>query len=109
MKDKGMIFHGDGCKKLLVMLLQLFKQNGGKNLVTIEFCDKDGEKYVATVKRVKGKSEAQILREMKKQLADCEKDTAKVILQRLMDWRKRETTLQEDIYELARLFGVEEL
>lgn len=83
--DEGMRFNGDGFKALACMMFGFFKQNGGKNLVTADFIGADGERYEMTVQKVSGKPVAQVLNELKQQLAECKKTTTKKVFQDLFE------------------------
>lgn len=47
------------------------------------------------------------IRELNKEKEQVRKDTAKEILQQLVEWNNRETLLMEDIQELATKYDIE--
>lgn len=94
-----MTLGSENSKAFIHSIIQLFKQNGGKNFIAIEIevGEKFGDRYVLTIEKVG----------MEKHKDKIRKETAKEILMKLIKWEKRETPLMADIQELAAEYGIE--
>lgn len=101
-----MTIGSDDCTLFIWSIIQIFKQNCGKNFVTttVEVDDKQGERYALTIQKIGGESPAEHLNRIRR-------ETAKEIFQDLYKqannvWQAIEWTT-DDLKQFAKKYDIE--
>lgn len=96
-----MSLESEHCKAFMATIVQIFKQNGGKNFLctTVEIGKRKGARYALTIQKMDGKTPSEELADLRDKNLNMERQTAQDILSLVCDYKTSYAQCNKEMYE----------